>query len=124
MSDAPDFVNRPFGELFPNGLSPATPLFVGSNGPPSTNPDLGDGARLPGRNACAAACFSLIMYEGGSVDDLVACAQSREVTDVYALDGGVWVSYVLGAPEFVNQAFHELFTDGLRVATPLIGKRD
>ena len=56
--------------------------------------------------------FSLVMYGGGSVDDLVACAQSREVTALYALDGGVWVSYILGAPEFVNQPFRELFAEG------------
>ena len=41
---------------------------------------------------------------------------------LYALNDGVWVSYILGAPEFVNAAFRGLFPDGLRVATPLVGK--
>ena len=40
------------------------------------------------------------------------------------LDDGVWVSYILGAPEFVNRDFRELFTDGVPVATPLVGKRN
>ena len=41
---------------------------------------------------------------------------------LYVLDDGVWVSYILGAPELVNRSFRELFTDGLPVATPLVGK--
>ena len=68
--------------------------------------------------------FSLVVYEGGSVEDLVACAQSRGVAAVYALADGEYVSYILGAPEFVNAAFRELFTDGVPVATPLVGKRN
>ena len=43
---------------------------------------------------------------------------------VYALNDGIWVSYILGAPEFANAAFRELFTGGLPVATPLVGKSE
>ena len=43
---------------------------------------------------------------------------------VYALNDGIWVSYILGAPDFVNAAFRELFTGGLPVATPLVGKSE
>ncbi len=44
---------------------------------------------------------------------------------LYVLDDGVWVSYILGAPEFVNRSFRELFADGLPpAATPLVGKSD
>ena len=43
---------------------------------------------------------------------------------LYVLDDGVWVSYILGAPEFVNRSFRELFADGLPVATPLVAKSD
>ena len=61
----------------------------------------------------AAAClrgavgigFSLVVSEGGSVEDLAACAQSRHVTALYALAGGEYVSYILGAPDFVNREF-------------------
>ena len=41
---------------------------------------------------------------------------------LYVLDDGVWVSYILGAPEFVNRSFRELFPGGIPVATPLAGK--
>ena len=54
----------------------------------------------------------------------MACAEGVGVAALYALHGGVWVSYILGAPEFVNGEFRELFADGLPVATPLVGKRD
>ena len=63
-----------------------------------------------------------MLYEGGSVDDLKACAEETGVAVLYFLDGGLWVSYILGAPEFVNRSFRELFADGLPVATPLVGK--
>ena len=49
-----------------------------------------------------AAGFSLVVYEGGSSEDLGACVESRNVTALYTLDGGEYVSYILGAPEFVN----------------------
>ncbi|MCY3505342.1 MAG: hypothetical protein OXH41_04185 [Chloroflexi bacterium] len=32
--------------------------------------------------------FSLVVYEGGSVEALAACAESREVTALYALHEG------------------------------------
>ena len=36
--------------------------------------------------------FSLVVYTGGSVEDLVACAEGRNVTALYALAGGEYVS--------------------------------
>ena len=65
-----------------------------------------------------------MVYEGGSVDDLVACAEGVGLAALYALNDGVWISYILSAPDFVNRSFRELFTDGLPVATPFVGKRD
>ena len=64
--------------------------------------------------------FSLVVYEGGSVEDLEACARSLHVTALYTLDDGASVSLILGAPEFVNRPFRELFLDGLLPATPLV----
>ena len=52
-----------------------------------------------------AVGFSLVVYAGGSIEDLVACAEGRNVTALYALAGGEYVSYILGAPEFVNRSF-------------------
>ena len=56
--------------------------------------------------------------------DLVSCAQGRDVTTLYALHDGGYVPYILGAPEFVNRDFRELFLEGLAPVTPLIAKRD
>ena len=64
--------------------------------------------------------FSLVVYEGGSIEDLAACAESRDVTALYALHEGVYVSHILGAPDFVNAGFVELFPDGLPSITPLV----
>ena len=125
---APDFVNAGFLELFPDGLPPITPLIAGSNGPPSADPfgDLDDGGQpwpecLRGD---IAAGFSLVVYEGGSVDELEACAQSRDVAALYALSEGEFVSYILGAPDFVTQAFRDLFADGLPPMTPLVARSE
>ena len=52
-----------------------------------------------------AASFSLVVYEGGSIEDLVACVEEAGLAALYVLDAGVWVSYILGAPEFVNRSF-------------------
>ncbi len=124
---APEFVNRSFAGLFAGGVPPLTPLITKSDGPPSTDPNPGVGVLLPWPECLRGEIvegFSLLLYEGGGVDDVVACAQSLEVTALYATHDGAWVSYILGAPEFVNAAFRELFTDGVPVATPLVVKRD
>ena len=98
---APGFVNARFVEMFPDGLPAITPLVAGSNGPPSADPfdDLEDGGRQPWPECLRgdiAAGFSLVVYEGGSVDELEACAQSRDVAALYALSEGEFVSYILG----------------------------
>ena len=66
--------------------------------------------------------FSLLVYGGGSVDDLAACAQSRSVTALYVPHEGEYVSYILGAPDFVNEEFVALYRDGLPALAPLIAK--
>ena len=65
-----------------------------------------------------------MLYEGGSVEDLAPCAESGNVTALYALHDGIYVSYILGAPDFVNRTFHELFSDGVPALTPLVVKSD
>ena len=125
---APDFVNREFRKLFADGLPPITPLVAASNGPPSPDPfgDLEDGGQpwpecLRG---AVAAGFSLVVYEGGNVEELVVCAKSMDVTALYTLSEGVWVSYILGAPEFVTQPFRDLFAGGLPLMTPLVARSE
>ena len=121
---APDFVNAGFVELFPDGLPSITPLVAASNGPPSADPfgDLEDGGQpwpecLRGD---IAEGFSLVVYEGGSVEELVVCAESMDVTALYTLSEGEFVSYILGAPDFATQPFRDLFADGLPLMTPLV----
>ena len=133
---APGFVNEDFRALFADGAPALTPLTVKSEGPPSPDPSGGEsrpGESRPGDAtqpwpAClrgdVAAGFNLVLYEGGSVDDLVACAEGVGLAALYFLDDGIWVSYTLGAPEFVNAAFRELFIDGVPSVTPLVVKRD
>ena len=122
---ARDFVNEDFGELYAGGVPALTPLVARSEGPVSRAPDGTVTDPLP---ACLvgeiAAGFNLVVYEGGSVGDLVTCADHRDIAALYVLDDGVWVSYILGAPEFVNEAFVALFPEGLPAATPLVARRD
>ena len=123
---APEFVNAPFRELYAEGLPALTPLIARSDGPATAAP-VAAGVTGPW-----AAClqgeivegFNLVLYEGGSVDDLAACAEEVGLAALYVLDDGVWVSYILGSPEFVNHSFRELFPDGVPVATPLLGRSD
>ena len=126
---APDFVNRAFRELFGDGLPLMTPLVAGSDGPPSADPFGGDldGAGQPWPHCLrgeVAEGFSIVVFAGGSVADLVACAESRAVTALYILHNGEWVSYILGAPEFANLEFRELYADGLPALTPLVAKSE
>ena len=122
---APAFVNSAFREVYSGGVPALTPLTAKSEGPPSADPAAGSEVTEPWplclRGAIATG-FSLVLYEGGSVDALDACARSREVSAVYALHDGEYVSYILGAPDFVNAAFRELFADGLPAVMPLVVK--
>ena len=123
---APDFVNGDFRALFADGVPALTPLTVKSDGP-ATAAAVASAVTGPW-----AAClqseigegFNLVLYEGGSVDDLATCAQRLGVSALYVLDDSEYVSYILGAPEFVNRSFRELFTDGLPPIAPLVAKSD
>ena len=124
---APEFVNRPFTELFADGLPPVTPLVARSNGPATADPNPGDGALLPGPQCLRGdivSGFSLIISEGASVEELVACARSLDIAALYTLSDGEFVSFIVGAPDFVNGEFRELFADGLPAVTPLVAKRE
>ena len=118
---APEFVNARFGGLFADGVPALTPLTVRSESPVEAVP------AAPAVTEPFAVClrgeisegFSLVVYEGGSVGDLEACAERLGVGAIYVLADGEYVPYILGAPEFVNTAFRELFPDGVPAATPL-----
>ena len=124
---APDFVNQPFRGLFAGGVPSISPFIVRSEGPPTADPGSGrtpdDGAQWPDcLRGDIAAGFSLVVHEGGSAEQLEVCAQSLSVTALYVLDDGEFVSLILGAPDFVNAPFSELFVDGVPPATPLIAR--
>ena len=118
---APDFVNASFADLFADGVPSLTPLVVRSEGPATPAPP------APEVTEPFATClrgdlaegFSLVLYEGGSVYDLEACAAGLGVTAVYVPADGEWAAHILGAPEFVNARFNALFPDAIPVATPL-----
>ena len=126
---APAFVNRSFRELYAGGVPPITLLLAKSDGPATAEPGSssppGGGAPRPWPECLRGATstgFSLVLYEGGSVEGLESCAQGLGVTALYALDDGVFVPHILGAPAFVNRDFEELFADGLPAATPLLAR--
>ena len=127
---APGFVNRGFVATFGGGVPPVTALVVRSDGPPSPDP-FGDDLEGDGQQpwpecvrGAVSAGLSLVVYEGGSVDELEACARSMEITALYALHEGVYLSYILGAPDFVTQPFRDLFADGLPLMTPLVARSE
>ena len=121
---APEFVNARFGELLA-GVPALTPLTVRSEGPPSADPAAAvatpDWSCLRGT---VTEGFSLVVYGGGSVATLEACARSLGVMAVYALVEGEYAPYILGAPEFAPARFRALFPDGVPAATPLVVKRE
>ncbi len=78
----------------------------------------------PCLRGAGAAGFSLVSYEGGTVPELVSCAESRHIRSLCATQNGVFVPYVLGAPDFVNRAFRALFADGIPPDTPLLATSD
>ena len=123
---APDFVNDGFVGLYRDGMPALTPLIVASDGPATAAPPAA--GVTPEWPDCLrgeiAEGFSLVVYEGGSIDDLDACAEDLDVAALYVLAEGDWVSYVLGAPGFVNADFRALFPDGLGSVTPLVVRHE
>ena len=123
---APGFVNARFAGLYAGGVPALTPLTVKSDGPATAAP-VASAVTGPWATCLQGEIgvgFNLVVYEGGSVGELVACAEGAGLAALYVLNDGIWVSYILGGPEFVNAAFRELFTDGVPVATPLVGKSE
>ena len=125
-------MNKAFLDLFTDGLPAVTPLVAGSSGPPTAAPAsdglVGDDDITSSWPRCLqgdiAIGFSLLVYEGGSIRELEACARSLGIEAFYVLDNGEFVSYISGAPTFVNRPFYDLFADGLPAVTPLIARSD
>ena len=123
---APPTVNERFVALYADGLTSLTPLIAKSEGPPSPAPESDDVPEF-GPDCLRGEIvegFNLVLSEGGSVGDLEACAQSLDLDALYTLHEGAYVSYIPGAPDFVNEAFVALFAESIAPVTPLIAKRD
>ncbi len=126
IPEAPDFVNEPFAELFAEGVPSLTPLVAASDGP-SADPvgALPAPTDWPGcLRGEVAAGWSLVLHEGGSVAALAECAREHALSSAWALHEGEWIAYAVGAPDFVNRPFAEIFTDGLPPLTPLVVRSD
>ena len=126
IAGAPSFVNRSFTELFAGGIASGTPLLARSEEghagrAPAQAPEAPTGSCLSGE---IAPGFSIVLYAGGSLGELEACAESLGVGALYALDEGSWVPYILGAPSFVNRSFSGLFPGGLPHTVPLVVRSD
>ncbi|MYH49788.1 MAG: hypothetical protein F4151_09755, partial [Gammaproteobacteria bacterium] len=123
---APGIVNRPFRELYAEGVPGLTPLTVRSEGPASARP--GAPVAAGPWESClrgeTSRGLSHVLYEGGGVGDLAGCAEELGLAALYALHGGQFVPYILGAPDFVNSAFGELFAGGVAAGTPLVARRE
>ncbi|MYH41531.1 MAG: tandem-95 repeat protein, partial [Chloroflexi bacterium] len=121
---APGIVNSAFSALYADGVPGLTPLTARSEGPASA--DAGALVVAGPWESCLrgeiSRGLSHVLYEGGGVGDLAACAEGLGVTALYALEGGEFVPYILGAPAFVNSAFRELFADGVAAGTPLVAR--
>jgi len=63
---------------------------------------------------------SLVLFGGGSMNELLAAAVAEDVTTIAATVNGEFVTYVVGAPEFVNAAFNAHFSGGVDAQTPLV----
>ena len=108
--DAPDIANRDFRTRFPYGLPPDTPLRAWAE--PSA--DCLRGGAVVG--------FDLVVFEGGSVDQLEACARRLGVAALYTIADGRYVPFIPGAPDVVNRPFRELFAGGLPASAPLMAR--
>lgn len=63
---------------------------------------------------------ALVLFEGGSIADLVAATQAQGVTTVSTTVDGKFMVHVVGAPTFVNAAFDTRFEAGFPGQTPMV----
>ena len=66
--------------------------------------------------------FSLVIYEGGSVDELVACAESRGIAALYVLHEGRYVGH--SGAGLVNERFASSYPEGVPALTPWFAASD
>ena len=129
---APLLVNRSFREQYPDGVPALTPLVAKSEQHATPDPGARWSVEQVERARSWPEClrgsvshgFSLVLARGDTVRGTVACAEARGVSSLHALEDGSWVSYIVGAPPFVNASFLDLFPDGVPTLTPFLVKQD
>ena len=99
VGDAPEDIDTPPED--------DPPLEIGEQGAPCLRGKIGTG-------------FSLVVYAGGAVERMAACARAGGAVVIYALADGGYVAYVLGAAALDNRTFSDLFPHGLPPDTPLV----
>ena len=68
--------------------------------------------------------FSLVAYEGGTIDDLRSCASRFELLAIWSDPDRVWVPIIFGAPDYVNVGFERVFPTGIPPVTPFVAQRN
>ena len=117
----PDFLNQSFQAMFKDGVPALTPLLTSSE---TASPAVENAAPLewPWPDVCLSGDlvpgFSFVVSSGGSVAEVVACAEARGIRALFALVGGDWYPYFLSGPEFISDEFIDYFAEGVPVATP------
>jgi hypothetical protein len=66
------------------------------------------------------AGFNISQYNGGTVAEMAADAAAAGATTVSVTVEGGFLTYVVGAPAFVNAAFEANFTDGIPAGTGVL----
>lgn len=131
FANGPDFLNTDFLALWqsanpdrPAAIPTGTVLLAESAGPHSADSLSGPVLPTVGWRSCLrgtiGAGMSLVLFEGGSLE---RCAREHGIGEVHVLESGAWVSYTVGASESENQAFVELFPEGLPGALPVAVER-
>ncbi len=71
-------------------------------------------------DGAVAEGLSLVVFAGGDLDDLAACAELRRVTHLHTIAAGQWTLFSPHGPDFLNERFDLLFEEGVPPGTPLI----
>ena len=124
LIDGTELVNRPFVELFPEGVPASTP-FVAQRALPT--PTEAPAAPEP-EGECLIGLrggrFDLTIYAGGSLAELKECMREFELMAIWDDPEGEWVPLLIDGTELVNRPFVKLFPEGIPASTPFVAQRD
>jgi len=100
------------------GTAPATPL---PTAVPTVAPTAPPSGTISG-TVSSSGGYSLVLWTGGPVESLVGVAGSRGcgVRSVWVSSGGTLISYIAGAPSFVNAAWNQQMGTGALPQLPVI----